>query len=131
MSWPSSEYGEKSWYTPRNVAAKYNYPFSSALYNIDPFYIESKDVVEYESFAVEAKGDVEDEQNFTSMISAMESMILNSPDEIQERQLALKKHVISLLYGVDADAHRYDDAFARILKVLEAYVHKVIIGRLV
>ena len=45
------------------------------------------------------------------------------PDEIQRRQLMLKKEqVVIFTYGMGEDAHRYDDAFSRVMKLLEVYV---------
>ena len=130
LSWPTKN-GGKSWQFPNSVESKYNYPFSSSLYRDDPFYMDNKDTIDYESFVVEVKGNVTDEQNFTPLMNAMDSMIKDSPNEIRERQLRMKENIISLMYGLDGDAHHYDDVFSQTMKVLEAYLRKVIVGRVI
>ena len=93
--------------------------------------MDNKDTIDYESFVVEVKGNVTDEQNFTPLMNAMDSMIKDSPNEIRERQLRMKENIISLMYGLDGDAHHYDDVSSQTMKVLEAYLRKVIVGRVI
>jgi len=116
MRWPSKNREGKSWHVPYGHEAKYTYPFHKELYS---FFMRDEDLIDYESFAVEAVGDPGDEMNFGSMFDMMEDMIEENPNEIMERQLILKKQVVSLTYGLGEDAHKYDDAFSRVMKILE------------
>ena len=136
MSWPTAGTtgdGENgtSWYIPFSVEAKYNYPFFSDLYAGDPFYIEKENAIDYASFAVVTQGNSSEIKNFLPMIEDMDTLIRLAPDEIRQRQLTLKKNVIPLIYGLGDDAHRYDDAFSRTMRILEAYVHRVVTGKVV
>lgn len=136
MSWPAAGTegdweNSPSWYTPSSVQAKYNYPFFADLYTRDPFYVEEENTIDYESFSVVTHGNSSDAKNFLPMIEKMDTLIRLAPDEIRRRQLALKENVIPLIYGLGEDAHRYDDAFSRTMRILEAYVHRVVTGRVV
>mmetsp|Transcript_16315 Transcript_16315/g.24786 ORF Transcript_16315/g.24786 Transcript_16315/m.24786 type:complete len:90 (+) Transcript_16315:390-659(+) len=82
--------------------------------------MKDEDLIDYESFAVETVGDIGNKTNFGSMFDMMEAMIEENPNEIRERQLILKEQVVSLTYGLGEDAHRYDDAFSRVMKILES-----------
>jgi hypothetical protein len=127
LRWPAHA-GGKSWQFPGAVEALYNYPFHGALYGDAPFRLEGGAAVDYDAFAVEAPGDAGAERDYTAMFAAMEALLEGAPGELRERQRMLQKQVISLMYGLEGEAHRYDDAFFRTLQVLEAYVHKVILG---
>ena len=104
---------------------------SSPAYTGDPFYLEKENTIDYESFAVVTHGNSSDDKNFLPMIEEMDTLIRLAPEEIRQRQLILKKNVIPLMYGLGEDAHRFDDAFSRTMKILEAYVHRVVTGKVV
>lgn len=119
MRWPMNDNGGKSWFVPGEFEAKYNYPFYREVFAGPPFFLSDDDVIDYESFVVEAVGDPSDERNFDSMFVAMETMIKEFPDEIKQRQMRLKGQVVGLTCGLGEDAHQFNDVFSRVMKILE------------
>ena len=102
------------------------YPFISSLstYNNtnDPTNYDWS--IDYRSFVITAKGKVgaeeENQSDMRPLFEAMESA-LKDPSDIRRRQLNMKKYATRFTLGVGLDAHKYDDSFAGILKLLELY----------
>ena len=77
--------------------------------------------IDYRSFVVTAEGNTgENQSNMTALFEAMES-VLKDPVELRRRQLNMMKYATQLTLGVGLDAHKYDDAFSGMLKLLELY----------
>jgi hypothetical protein len=127
MRWTQHNSSTFSWFTPDlRYEARYNYPFSKMLYSDAPYNMEDGETIDYESFAIQADGNPADEQNYNPMFDVMEMMIQKHRDKVQEHQLLLKAQVVRFTYGMGKDAYTYDDAFSRVMKLLETYVDSAI-----
>jgi len=115
--------GGKTWFLPENNRAmehssvQQTYPFAKGAFpgasQEGPL-----EVVDYESFVVEVPMNRFQQKNVSGIMTAMER-VLNNPEELRRRRLAMMKYAMSFTYGMGEDAHVYEDAFSKILSVLE------------
>ena len=109
-----------SWYVPHHnrkpVAStiEESYPFAKGIFGGD-----EEIEVDYEEFVVQCDGNQEDERVVSSLRKNMLELLKNRPDEIRRRQLSMKKAAIAFTFGMGGDAHRYNDAFARVIRGLK------------
>jgi hypothetical protein len=82
------------------------------------FWNDPRIEIDYDSFVVRALGNVADETNVSSILTTMEE-ILADPQEVARRQRNMMAVAPLLTFGLGQDAHVYDDAFARIMRILE------------
>lgn len=75
--------------------------------------------LDYESFVVRVPGNPNQETNLTGMLDAMHQLLVHHSDVIHKRQVALTKAAPALTFGLGHEAHQYDDAFRRILYILQ------------
>ncbi|KAL3923063.1 MAG: hypothetical protein SGILL_001870 [Bacillariaceae sp.] len=102
-----------SWYVPNqqgtfNVALEENYP-----------YVDS---IDYRSFTVECPCNVTNPDNMVHVVPECLEPFLNNTAAIRQKQEALRNEVIKLMYGLGPDAHRYEDAFAQLIRQLRRYL---------
>lgn len=111
----------RTWWIPDlGPSARDSYPFASGAFNeslMDPDF----QPVRYEDFVVHSKGIANNESDMSAMEKELESL-LDQPDKIREKQLAMQRHAVSLLFGVGAEAHLHEDAFAKTIRALRSYV---------
>ena len=131
--------GKTSWYVPEHIypcapdedqEPHYNprlsivntYPFISSLstYNDLDTNTTSRWAIDYRSFVITAPGNTANQSDMTALFDAMISA-LKDPEDLKRRQLNLMKYATRLTVGLGLDAHKYDDAFAGALKLLELY----------
>jgi hypothetical protein len=114
LEWPKDN-GERSWHTPGQYgcSTQLAYPFIKGMFWNDP-----RIEIDYDSFVVRALGNVADETNVSSILTTMEE-ILADPQEVARRQRNMMAVAPLLTFGLGQDAHVYDDAFARIMRILE------------
>jgi hypothetical protein len=121
---------EKSWFIPympnqSPMASKVRetYPFHKELFG-DP-----EIGIDYDSFVVECPGNEANESDVSIVRRTMEDLLLNRPDEIRERQLRMKEVALAFTFGLGDDAHRYNDGFARTIRVLSTHVVRCLRSR--
>jgi hypothetical protein len=93
------------------------------------------DLVDYSTFTVECPGNISDHGDFSILIRTLDSLLAEhtilegqrSKSQLEMKQEALKRSVTSFLYGVGPDAHRFDDAFAQLIRSIRAVLDKKII----
>ena len=97
-------------------------PFISSLsrYNDTESTITNRWAIDYRSFVITAPGNILNQSDMTAMFDAMAS-VLKDPEDLKRRQLNLMKYATRLTIGLGHDAHKYDDAFAGALKLLELH----------
>jgi hypothetical protein len=79
--------------------------------------------IDYTSFVVECRANKYRNRQYVSMLrETMNDLLLNRPDEIRQRQLAMRNVALSLTYGIGKEAHRHEDAFAKIIRTLRRHV---------
>lgn len=100
----------KSWHQPGGQPIENSYPWIVGSDSVDP-----GDAIDYRSFVVTVPGGVE---NVRPTLEAL----LQNYTEVRRRQLVLQKVASYFSYGVGGDAHRYPDAFSKILESLRHYV---------
>jgi hypothetical protein len=92
----------------------------------DTFSIEESypftDAVDYRSFVVQCAGNLTHPEDMSSIPHCLDDILLADPAIIQQKQRALQRNVVKVLYGVGQDAHRYDDAFAQLIRQLRMYL---------
>ena len=100
----------------------HTYPFISSLstYNNTDDITNQDWAIDYRSFVITAPGNASNQSDMTALFDAMIS-VLKDPKELRRRQLNMMKYATRLTLGVGLDAHKYDDAFAGVLKLLELY----------
>ena len=109
-----------SWFVPhynRNPVAstiEESYPFAKGVFGGD-----EEIEVDYEAFVVQCEGNEQDERDVSCLRKHMLELLKNRPDEIRRRQLNMKKAAIAFTFGMGSDAHRYNDAFARVIRGLK------------
>jgi hypothetical protein len=123
LMWDTPKHmGGKSWFLPtientRSItfSVQQTYPFAKGLFPGDE---EQEVEIDYESFVVECPGNPVNESDVSSIRLTVEDMLRNRPDEIRQRQLAMKKVALSFTFGMGDDAHKYNDGFARMIRAL-------------
>jgi hypothetical protein len=81
------------------------------------------DTIDYPSFVVDCPGNYTHPSDMSHIVpTCIEDLISNHPEIIKQKQNALQKSIMKLLYGVGPDAHVYDDAFAQLIKSLRHYL---------
>lgn len=132
LTWTTPSYpGGKSWFQPeykvygtkkkksnrrKTYSIQQAYPFAKGLFGDD----DSDDIaIDYDAFVIECPGNQENETDVSSLRLTMEDLLLNRPDEIRRRQLEMQRVAVSFSYGLGEDAHRYEDAFSRIIRTLK------------
>jgi hypothetical protein len=119
LSWNTSR--GTSWHIPETMSPitpsiDMAYPFAKGRFS-------GKDLaVDYESFVVQCPGNVTNQEDVSSLRMTMLDLLENKPDEIRQRQLNMKEYAMAFSFGLGEDAHRYNDAFARIVRVLKQYI---------
>jgi len=101
--------GHKSWFRPERATVESSYPFAKGLFD------EAVEI-DYESFVVQVPDEV---TNIKPILEA----ILADPAELKRRQENMAKYAPLLSYGAGEDAHKYDDAFLRIVKAIRYYLN--------
>jgi hypothetical protein len=114
LSWRIPEDNATSWFVPHYNAR----PSTSTIQESYPFFNE----LDYEAFVIQAPGNESDERDVSSILKVMEEMLLHQPEGIRRRQMLLKDAAIAFTYGLGEDSHRYNDAFARIVRALQSHV---------
>jgi Exostosin family len=127
-----------SWYTPEGGgkhvwSVEESYPFVKSVYvpgfapvddDDDERADEEQFGVDYRSFVVECPGNITHPEDMSHIVrDCIEPFLLN-PIEISRRQRSLRRAVISTLYGVGDESHRYNDAFSHLVHALERIVVK-------
>ena len=123
-----------SWYVPEHAfrigdtwSVKESYPYF--------------DQVDYGRFTVECPGNALDQTDMSSMVHMLESLLLpfnqnssgipqtTTPTKslLEQKQEALSQSVVSFLYGVGPDAHRFDDAFSHLIRSLRSYLDAYVV----
>lgn len=97
-----------SWHQPGGQPIENSYPWIRGSNNTHP-----EDEIDYREFVVEVDG----VENVRSTIEGL----MRNYTEIRRRQLALMRYAPYFSYGVGDDAHRYPDAFSKILESLKYY----------
>ena len=96
--------GRKSWYHTQRASVESSYPFAKGIF-------DDSVEIDYESFVVQVQ------ENVSNIKPTLEAILAN-PKELQRRQANLAKYAPLLSYGIGNDAHKYDDAFLRIIKTI-------------
>ena len=141
MEWPLKD-GRTSWWIPNGHPVEDSYPFFKTIGNsvelIDTNDDNTRSVttttaaaaaetrsnnlddfeIDYTSFVVRALGDPQNETDMTPMLKAMEQ-VLADPQDVARRQRNMMKYITLFTFGLGKDAHRYDDAFAALMRTLE------------
>ena len=117
--------GGKSWFLPEEQRGEHasvwqTYPFAKGQFGGRESF-----EIDYESFVVEIPVDMKSQQNMSSVMTIMES-ILSDKQELRRRQRRMMQYAISFTYGMGKDAHRHNDAFAHIISALEHYQRAVL-----
>jgi hypothetical protein len=89
---------------------KDSYPWINGAGVIDP-----ANEIDYESFVVEVAGGV---KNIKPVLEAL----FENPRGIRRRQINLMKYASSFSYGMGENAHKYEDAFHKILRSLQFHL---------
>ena len=118
---PNSKRGNRtSWFLPEPTTSKHT--VHRHVWSVEETY-PFTDIIDYRSFVVECPGNHTHPEDMSHIIpTCIEDLITNHPDIIQQKQEALRKVVLKVLYGVGPDAHRYDDAFAQLIRSLRHYL---------
>lgn len=103
--------GHKSWFRPGKATVESSYPFAKGLFD------DESVAIDYESFVVEVP------ENVTNIKPTLEALLAD-PSELRRRQENMAKYAPLLAYGMDKDAHKYDDAFLRIVKATRYYLNR-------
>jgi hypothetical protein len=140
LAWKMTSTGETSWFVPESkdmftYSISEAYPFPTGLFGAhaasnvssgrhaaNQYDEERLLAIDYESFVVQCPGNVTHEHNVSSLRTTMHDMLINGKDDIRRRQLKMKEVALAFSYGLGKDAHRYNDAFARIIRALRHYV---------
>jgi len=110
LEFDSGQEGKKSWHQDGGHSLDNSYPWIKGSNSTHP-----KKEIDYRSFVVVVSGGV---QNVRPTIEAL----MQNYTEIRRRQLTLMKYAPYFSYGMGADAHKYPDAFSKILESLRFYV---------
>lgn len=102
--------GHKSWFRSGKATVRSSYPFAKGLFSDDSI------AIDYESFVVQVP------ENVTNIKGVMEALLLD-PQELRRRQESMARYAPFLSYGTGQDAHKYDDAFLRIIKAIKHYLN--------
>ena len=118
LSWDiDDEKGQKSWFVPEvNQSIQHTYPFAKKAFGGDET-IE----IDYDSMVAECQGNRDKESDVSCLRRTMEDMLLHRPNEIRKKQLQLKRYALAFSLGLGEDAHKYEDGFARTIRVLKRY----------
>eukprot|EP00584_Thalassiosira_punctigera_P025694 CAMPEP_0172557006 /NCGR_PEP_ID=MMETSP1067-20121228/70855_1 /TAXON_ID=265564 ORGANISM="Thalassiosira punctigera, Strain Tpunct2005C2" /NCGR_SAMPLE_ID=MMETSP1067 /ASSEMBLY_ACC=CAM_ASM_000444 /LENGTH=506 /DNA_ID=CAMNT_0013345967 /DNA_START=356 /DNA_END=1876 /DNA_ORIENTATION=- len=108
--------GKKSWHQPGGQPIENSYPWIKGSNSTDP-----SNEIDYRSFVVAVTGGVE---NVRPTVEA----IMRNYTEVRRRQLALMEVAPYFSYGMGEDAHRYPDAFSKILSALRYYLDGPYLG---
>lgn len=102
----------KSYYLPDGYPIKDSYPWAKGSNSTC-----KDEEIDYRAFIVEVA-------SVESVKPAVQALMRNASD-IRRRQLLLRKYAPTFCYGLGGDAHKYQDAFSKILESLRYYVdHK-------
>jgi Exostosin family len=83
------------------------------------------DAIDYRSFVVECPGNATHPQDMSHIPKCLDDWLLLLPENskiLQQKQEALQRDVVKVLYGVGPDAHRYEDAFAQLIRQIQRYL---------
>ena len=80
------------------------------------------DEIDYKSFTVQVEGNYSVHTDMSHVTPALEAF-LSDTEGLKRKQEALRETVVKFLYGVGPDAHRYDDAFAHLIRSLRFYLN--------
>mmetsp|Transcript_31985 Transcript_31985/g.58611 ORF Transcript_31985/g.58611 Transcript_31985/m.58611 type:complete len:462 (-) Transcript_31985:453-1838(-) len=116
LEFDSGQEGKKSWHQNGGQPLENSYPWIQGSNSTDP-----KNEIDYRSFVVVVTGGV---QNVRPAIEAL----MQNYTEVRRRQLTLMKYAPYFSYGMGADAHKYPDAFSKILEGLRFYVDGLSLG---
>jgi hypothetical protein len=110
-----------TWFVPKSLdrvspTIQMSYPFAKGLFSDDNL------AIDYESFVISCPGNEGDLSDVSCLRESMLRMLEHEPDEIHVRQLQMKKFASAFTYGLGNDAHRYDDAFARIIRAIKVLI---------
>jgi hypothetical protein len=99
-----------SWYTPEGLNSwglEETYPFM--------------DAIDYHSFTVQCPGNETHPEDMTGSVSCLETTLADEA-LLLSKQVALRREMVKVSYGLGPDAHRYEDAFAQLIRQLRKYV---------
>jgi hypothetical protein len=122
MEWPLLNGGSRSWHAPESCPMRDTYPLAKGQLMLGRGYNNSRDDLEidYDSFVVRAPGNLENDSNMTSMLTAMQD-VLADPVELARRQRNMMAVARRFTFGVGPNAHGTHDAFADVMKTLEHF----------
>ncbi|KAL7531626.1 hypothetical protein ACHAWF_003858 [Thalassiosira exigua] len=109
LSWKDGS-NTTSWHQPGGNLIEGSYPWIAGSSGVAP-----EQEIDYRSFVVEVRGGVE------NVRPTLERLMQNYT-EIQRRQLNLMRYASYFSYGMGGDAHKYPDAFSKILESLRYYL---------
>jgi hypothetical protein len=75
--------------------------------------------IDYRGFTVEVEGNLTVHDDLSHVAHTLEEL---SKSALHQKQVAMSKAAVSFLYGVGPDAHRYEDAFAHLIRSLRTYL---------
>ena len=110
-----------TWFVPPSMerqspTIQMAYPFAKGLFS------DVDLAIDYESFVIQCPGNEGDISDFSSLRKTMLRMLEHEPEEIRRRQLQMKEVALAFSYGLGNDAHRYNDAFARIIRAIKSMI---------
>eukprot|EP00804_Cyclotella_cryptica_P013472 CCRYP_005185-RA/>CCRYP_005185-RA protein AED:0.07 eAED:0.07 QI:118/1/1/1/0.66/0.5/4/41/530 len=103
----------KSWHSKNGSPIEDSFPWIKGSGVVD-----AANEIDYESFVVEVTGGV---KNIKPVLEAL----FENPNEIRRRQIYLMKYASSFSYGMGENAHRYQDAFYKILQSLKFHLKTI------
>lgn len=100
-----------SWYKEAGETTPAVYPFHISLVDFG---------IDYDKCVLTVPAKVQ--RDVRKLVNAMEDAILSHPDKILQLQTNLRDCAIRTAFGMGSNAHKHDDAFAQIIRMIRYYL---------